>query len=252
MIPRHVSPRLGRPVAAGLILWALGALLQPAVARADMLPPDDYVRHPAGDARLLASDEAAAIKHPVLGLQRSALPLGLGFAVDTSLLADAALTPNLGLRWALELGPNRFVVGARYSKFMGNSLISNFIASKEPAVKRFDIDFSGPSFYALYGLSLGRVLVQAELRHARYQTVTTTATGALVLNLVSHWSIVGELGTQLEGDHPLHGAAGIRYAGDNLGISLGAAYANLSEPMLPYNGGHIPFIPTFDLSWTFQ
>ena len=265
MKPRYVSPRLNRPVAAGLVLLALGAFLQPAVARADMV--DEYVRHPAGDARLLASDEAAAIKHPVIGLQRSAVPLPLGFAVDTSLLVDAALTPNLGLRWALELGPNRFVIGARYSKFMGNSLLSNFAASKVPAVKSFGINFSGPSFYALYGLSLGRVLVQAELRHSRYETVTTTATGALVLNLVGHLSIVGEIGTQfdgdhpvLTGDHPLHGAAGIRYAGDNFGFSLGVAYANLTEPMLqgagdhpPFlEGGHIPFIPSFDLSWTFQ
>ncbi|WP_257453616.1 hypothetical protein [Archangium lipolyticum] len=239
MNPRDTSPRLSRPVAAGLVLWALVALLQPAEAR-------------AGNARLLTLDEAAAIKHPVIGLQRSALPLALGFALDTSVLADLALTPNLGLRWGVEAGPHRFVVGARYAKFMGASLISDFVTSQEPAVKRYDASFSGPSFYALYGVSLGRVLVQAEARHSRYQATSTSVTGAVVINFAGNWSVVGEFGTVLREGLPLRGAAGIRYAGENLGLSLGAAYVDLTEPMLPYNGGRIPVIPAFDLSWTFR
>jgi hypothetical protein len=218
----------------------------------------------AGNARLLASDEAAAIKHPVLGLQRSAVPLGLGFAVDTSLLADLALTPNLGLRWALEAGSHRFVVGARYAKFMGSTMASGFVTAQEPAVRRFDLSFSGPSFYALYGVSAGRALVQLEVRHARYEVPTTIATGALVLNFAGNWSLVGEFGVQLRHDPeqpleqqqaqglPLRGAAGIRYAGDNFGFSLGAAYVDLREPMVPVNGGRLPIVPAFDLSWTFR
>jgi hypothetical protein len=50
----------------------------------------------------------------------------------------------------------------------------------------------------------------------------------------------------------VRGAAGIRYAGDNFGLSLGAAYVDLVEPLLPYNEGRIPVIPAFDLSWTFR
>jgi hypothetical protein len=251
----HHPSRPSRFVTAGLLLGALVALLQPAEASAF---------NSAGNARLLASDEAAAIKHPVLGLQRSALPLALGFAVDTSVLADLALTPNLGLRWALEAGPHRFVVGARYAKFMGSQLASDFVTGQEPAVKRFDLTFSGPSFYALYGISVGRALVQAEVRHARYGVPTTTATGALVLNFAGNWSLVGEFGIRLRHDPeqtleqqqaqglPVRGAAGIRYAGDNFGISLGAAYVDLQEPMVPVNDGRLPFMPAFDLSWTFR
>lgn len=231
MKPRHI------------ILWALIALVHPAVAHA--------FNH-AGNARLLSSDEAAVIKHPVLGLQRSALPLGLGFAVDTSVLADAALAANLGVRWALETGPHRFVVGARYTKFMGNGIITDYITSKQPAVKNLEIDFQGPSAYALYGVQFGRVLVQAEVRHWRYQTATTTATGALVVNLVGNLSLVGEFGVRFKEGYPLRGAAGIRYAGNNFGFSLGAAYVDVNESLLPINDGHIPFAPAFDLSWTFQ
>ncbi|PTL83040.1 hypothetical protein [Vitiosangium sp. GDMCC 1.1324] len=226
-----------------IVLWALIALVHPAVAHA--------FNH-AGNARLLSSDEAAVIKHPVLGLQRSALPLGLGFAVDTSVLADAALAANLGVRWALEAGPHRFVVGARYTKFLGNEVITDYVASQQPAVKNFAIDFQGPSAYALYGLQLGRVLVQAEVRHYRYQTVSTTATGALVVNLVGNFAVVGEFGVRFKEGYPLRGAAGIRYAGDNFGFSLGAAYVDLTDSLLPVDNGRIPFAPTFDLSWTFQ
>ncbi len=255
MKSHHHPSRPSRLLTAGLLLGALVALLQPAEASAG---------NSAGNARLLASDEAATIKHPVLGLQRSALPLGLGFAVDTSVLADLALTPNLGLRWALEAGPHRFVVGARYAKFMGSTLASDYVTAQQPLVKRFDLDFSGPSAYALYGLSLGRVLVQAEVRHSRYASVTTTATGALVLNFAGNWSLVGEFGVRLHQTQnpdsaqppaqglPLRGAAGIRYAGDNFGFSLGAAYVDLHEPMVPVNDGRLPILPALDLSWTFR
>ena len=243
MIPRYTFPRLGRTVAAGLVLGALGTLLGSAEAHA--------FNH-AGNARLLASDEAAVIKKPVIGLQRAALPLALGFALDTSVLADAALAPNLGLRWAMEAGPHRFVVGARYTKFLGNQVLSDFVASQQPAVKKFEIDFEGPSAYALYGLQLGPVLVQGEVRHWRYQTATTAATAALVYNFAGNWSVVGEFGVRFQEGYPLRGAAGLRYAGDNFGFSLGAAYVDVTEPLLPVNEGRLPILPAFDLSWTFR
>ncbi|HYO53127.1 hypothetical protein [Archangium sp.] len=243
MKPPNTFPRLDRLAAAGLVLWALAALLQPTKAHA--------FNH-AGNARLLTSDEAAVIKRPVLGLQRSALPLGLGFALDTSLLADVTLSANLGVRWALETGPHRFVIGARYTKFLGSKLLSDFVASKQPVVKNLEIDFQGPSAYALYGVQFGRVLVQAEVRHWRYHTPLTTATGAVVFNFAGNWSLVGEFGVRFKEGYPLRGAAGIRYAGENFGFSLGAAYVDLTEPLLPLNGGRLPIVPAFDLSWTFQ
>jgi len=241
--PHHHPSRPSRRLAAGLVVSALGALLGSTEAQA--------FNH-AGNARLLASDEAAAIKRPVIGLQRSAVPLGLGFAVDTSVLADLALAANLGVRWGLETGPHRFVVGARYTKFLGSQIVTDFVTTQQPAVQRFEIDFQGPSAYALYGLQLGPVLMQAEVRHWRYQNVSTTATGAVVFNFAGHWSVVGEFGVRVQEGLPLRGAAGIRYAGDNFGFSLGAAYVDLTEPLLPFNEGRIPVLPTLDLSWTFR
>ncbi|MFE8602926.1 hypothetical protein AB8V91_38810 [Archangium violaceum] len=240
-----LTPRntFSRPGLLGLALGALGTLLGSSQAHA--------FNH-AGNARLLASDEAAVIKKPVLGLQRSAVPLAWGFALDTSVLADAALAPNLGLRWGLEAGPHRFVIGARYTKFLGSQLISDFVSTQQESVKNLEINFEGPSAYALYGLQLGRVLVQAEVRHWRYQTATTTATGALVVNFAGNWSVVGEFGVRLQEGYPLRGAAGIRYAGENFGFSLGAAYVDVNEPLVPLNEGRFPILPAFDLSWTFQ
>ncbi|MBM7113146.1 hypothetical protein [Archangium primigenium] len=243
--------------AAGLLLCAL-------TGAAAAAPSQDPTFAHAGNARLLSTDEAAPIQHAVIGLQRTALPLALGIVVDTSLLADAALAANVGARWGAEWGRHRFVLGARYTQFLGNSLIADAIAGQENSpVKRFDVSFGGPSAYALYGVVLGPLLVQAEVRHARYQTVSTTATAAAVFNFAHRFAVVGELGVRVshQGErtatdnptgYPLRGALGLRYAGENLGASLGVAYVDLTEPMLPYNNGRVPFVPALDLSWTFQ
>jgi hypothetical protein len=115
------------------------------------------------------------------------------------------------------------------------------------------VNFGGPSAYALYGIVLGRVLLQAELRHSIYQTTVTTATAAAVLHLVGDLSVVGEFGVRLAQTNnrpPLRGAAGLRYGGRTLGVSLGVAYVDITEPLLPYNEGRVPFLPAFDLSLT--
>ena len=259
MKPRNTVPRPVRALASGLVLGGLLASLSPLQARAEEASAEtsgasaERTFPHAGNARLLSSDEAAPIKHVTIGLQRTAIPLGLGIALDTSLLADAALAANLGVRWGVSAGPHRFVIGARYTQFLGQSVVSNFVSSQEAAVKRFDTSFGGPSAYALYGLALGsRLLVQAEVRHSRYQATSTTATAAVVLNFAGRWSAIGELGVRVsEVGFPLRGAAGIRYGGEHFGFSLGAAYVDLTEPMLPVNSGKIPILPAFDLSWTF-
>jgi hypothetical protein len=233
----------GRLAAAGLLCWAFLTLVSPLPAH-------------AGNARLILTDEAAALTHPVLGLQRSALPLGAGFALDTSLLADLALAPNLGVRWALEAGPHRVVVGARYSHFVGTAIVTSLLQSQEPALKRFEPRFSGPSFYALYGLKLGPLLVQAEGRHARYERPYTTVMGALALTFGESWSLIGEAGfwfpsleTTTE-QRRLQAAAGLRFNGQNFGFMVGAAYLGLEDALLP--GGRVDLLPTLDLSWTFR
>ncbi|MCI0670815.1 MAG: hypothetical protein L0Y64_10170 [Myxococcaceae bacterium] len=109
----------------------------------------------AGNARLLTTDAAETLERPVLGLQRSAVPLPLGFALDTSLLADLMLAANLGVRWAAEAGPNRFVLGARYTQFVGSQAFSDLIRGQAPVVRKFDATLSGPSAYALYGIAPG-------------------------------------------------------------------------------------------------
>lgn len=237
-----------------VVLGALLALFSSTRVRAAQEEPVEERSFPhAGNARLLSSDEAAPIKNFTLGLQRTAVPLGLGFAVDTALLADAALAANVGLRWGKAVGIHRFVIGARYTKFLGNDTVSGFINSQQPLIKSFSTNFSGPSAYALYGITLGsRLLVQVEGRYAQYQSAYATVTAAAVFNFLGALSAVVEAGVHInKPGFPLRGAAGLRYGGEHLGVSLGVAYVNLNEPLLPINDGNIPFLPAFDFSWTF-
>lgn len=205
----------------------------------------------ANTGRLLTMDAAETLEAPVLGLQRSALPLGLGFALDTSLYADLLLTPNLGLRYAVALpvGPV-FVLGARYTHFVGQSPLSSFLRSRQPVVQRFDAEYSGPTFYGVLGWDLGPLVAQVEARYSAIGNPYTSLTGGLRVRLPgSGFSLVGEVGTRFSAYSAFRAAAGFRYAGDHLGVALGIAYVDLVDPLLP--GGKLPVLPTFDLSWTF-
>ena len=115
----------------------------------------------------------------MLGLQRTALPLFGGLAVDTSLYANALLAPNLGLRWAVASGAHRFVLGARYTHFVGASTYSDIVTSETPALRSFEPELSGPSFYGVYGLALGPLLVQGEARYAHYTSDYLSFTGGV-------------------------------------------------------------------------
>ncbi|MFP2931585.1 hypothetical protein ACLESO_41650 [Pyxidicoccus sp. 3LG] len=148
----------------------LGVLFFSPLASAESAEPGG-VR--TNTARLMGTDAAEVIDAPVLGLQRTALPLFGGLAVDTSLYADAMLAPNLGLRWAVAAGPHRFVLGARYTHFVGASTYSDIVTSETPALRSFEPELSGPSFYGVYGLALGPLLVQA--RRATRTTRPTTS-----------------------------------------------------------------------------
>ncbi|WP_408888909.1 hypothetical protein VZQ01_23765 [Myxococcus faecalis] len=201
-------------------------------------------------ARLMGSDAAEVIDAPVLGLQRSALPLFAGLALDTSVYADLLLAPNLGLRWALASGPHRFVLGARYTHFVGASVYSGIVESRTTGLQRFEPELQGPSFYAVYGLSLGRLLVQGEARYARYTTDYLSFTGGAAFNFVGHWSVVAEAGVRVKGGAKLRAAAGIRYGGEGFGLGLGATYVDLSDPAVP--GETLPVLPVFDVSWSFR
>jgi hypothetical protein len=231
----------GAPGVAGLVLWALAALLSPTEVRAQVR---------TNTARLLTTDAAEVIDAPVLGLQRTALPLFGGLVVDTSLYADALLAPNVGLRWAAALGPSRLVLGARYTQFVGKSVYSNYVEGKEPAIKRFAPELSGPSVYGVYGLVLGPVLVQGEARYARYDSDYLSFTGGAAWNFIGAWSLVAEAGVRVKGGATLRAAGGIRYGGENFGLGVGIAYVDLTDPALP--GEDIPVAPVVDLSWSFR
>src|SRR4051812_31909306 len=148
----------------------------------------------AGDARWVSMDAPEALDATVLGLQRSAVALPGGFAVDTSVLADIGLLPNLGVRWAMVAGPHRFVAGARYALFVGTGAYSAAINALQPVVKSYDPRYGGPSAYAVYGLSLGPLTLAAEVR-ARLMTFLSgslTAGAAFAFN--ESWSVVLEGG----------------------------------------------------------
>lgn len=202
-----------------------------------------------GTARLLSTDAAEPIERAVIGLQRTAVPLGAGFALDTSLLADLALAPNVGLRWGVELGPHRLVLGARYTHFVGTGIYSSFINSQAPIVKRYEPEFSGPSFYGVYGLELGSLLLQAEGRVTLFALPYASITGAAVLSLSDSFALVAEAGTRLVGGPALRAAGGIRFTGEHFGFTLGAAYVGITDPLLPVD--EVPVLPAIDLSYTF-
>jgi hypothetical protein len=203
-----------------------------------------------GNARLLTTEAASVIEQPVLGLQRSAVPVAAGFAVDTSLYADLLLAPNVGLRWAKALGPQRVVLGARYTHFVGASVYSSIVESQEPAVERFEPTLSGPTVYGAYGLAVGPLLVQAEARFAHFESSYLSFTGAGALHLSGAWLLIAEVGARLEGGSGFRAAAGVRYGGERFGLALGAAYVDLSDPVFA-NGG-LSVSPVLDLSWTFR
>lgn len=235
-----------RLVALGLGSQVLLLLILPLPALAQAPAQEDFQ---PGNARLLTTDAAAVIEHPVLGLQRSAVPLLGGLALDTSLYADLLLAPNLGLRWAMAAGPHRLVVGARYTHFVGASVYSSYVSSQEPAITRFEPTLSGPTVYGVYGLALGRLTVQGEARYAHFESSYLSVTGAVALNLVGAWALIGEVGARLEGGSRLRAAAGVRYGGERFGLALGAAYVDLNDPVFP---GGLPVAPVLDLSWTFR
>lgn len=221
-----------------LLGGALACLLVPALAGA------------RGTARLVTSDAAEVIDAPVLGLQRTAVPVFGGLALDTSLIADAFLLLNAGARFALAAGDLRFVVGARYAHFVGAEVYSRVINAQAPIVKRFEPRMSGPSAYAVAGMTFGKLLVQLEARAALYQHPYASATLGVSVPLGDTWSLSAEAGTRLAGGPLLKAAAGVRYVGHNLGFSLGAAYLGLADPILPIE--NFPVVPVVDLWWSFR
>jgi hypothetical protein len=230
---------------AGLLCHAVLLLCPLSTALAE--PPAGSA---FGNARLLTTDEAAVIAHPVLGLQRSALPLGAGLALDTSLYADLFLAPNLGLRWAMEAGPHRVVFGARYTHFVGSSVYSSFVEGQEAEIDSFEPSLSGPTVYGVYGFVLGPLTVQGEARYAHYDSDYLAATGGVALHLTETFALMGELGVRLKGGSKLRAAGGMRYGGEHLGAALGIAYVNIDDPAFPDGGFAV--LPVFDLTWTFR
>lgn len=207
----------------------------------------------ASTARLITTDAAEVLERPVLGLQRSALPIWGGIAVDTVLLADLALTPNLGVRWAGALGDQRFVVGARYAHFVGAGVVSDAARQQtegtQATVTRLEPQLSGPTFYAVYGVKLGPVLLQVEGKHAIYELSYTSLTGAAELEFAPGWGLVAEGGWRFQGGPGLRAAGGLRHAGEHFGFTLGLAYVQLTDPALPDQS--VAVLPALDLSWTF-
>jgi hypothetical protein len=201
----------------------------------------------AGNARLLAMDAAETIDHPVIGLQRTAIPIVGGIAIDTSLFANIALAPNIGLRWAVGFGDHRIALGARYTHFVGSGVYGAFVTSQQHVVKKFEPTFSGPTFYGLYGVKLGPVGLHAEVRYSRLSYDSLSTNGAVAFSVTKEWAVVGELGYRILGLPQLHAAAGLRYTGKNLGLTVGVAYVGFADPMFP----QLPVLPAFDLSWSF-
>lgn len=210
----------------------------------------------AGDARWASMDAPEVLDASVIGLQRSALALPGGFALDTSLMADIGLLPNAGVRWAMASGPHRFVVGARYALFVGSGAYSALLGTLQPVVRRYDPSYSGPSGYAVYGFSLGQLTLAAELRARMMYFVSGSFTAGASFAFNDAWSVVLEGGVRYLQGAPFvpdgaiqpKAAAGVRLAGKGFGFLVGVDYVGFDDPMLPV----LPIIPVADLFWSFQ
>ncbi len=203
-----------------------------------------------GNARLLTTDAAAVIEHPVLGLQRSAVAAaGRLRAGHLAVSRICCWLPTSDCAGPSPPGRTGWWLGARYTHFVGASVYSDDVESQEPAIQRFEPSLSGPTFYGVYGLVLGRLTVQGEARFARFESSYLAVTGAAALNLAGAWALIGEVGVRLKGGSRLRAAAGVRYGGENFGLALGAAYVDLNDPVFP---GGLPVAPVLDLSWTFR
>ena len=201
----------------------------------------------AGDGRLLIGDAAEPIDTPVVGLQRTAIPLVPGLVIDTATLADAALALNGGLRYGQAFGITRVVVGARWVQFVGSGAYGSYVKGNEPAISQFDSSLSGPEAYGAFGVQLGAVLLQAQVRYQHFSSDTLTLLAGAVLRLVGNLGLALEAGGQLLNAADFRGAAGLRYQGPHFGLMIGAAYVHLTDPIF----GDVPVAPVLDLSWSF-
>lgn len=213
----------------------------------------------ASNGRLLTTDAAEVVDVPVLGLQRSAIALPAGFAVDTSLLGDLVLVLNGGLRWGAALDVHRLVLGARYSQFVGTPVYSALLNSQESQLQRYEPALSGPSFYGVYGIELGSLLLQLEGKVELMAETTASLTAGAKFQLTPAWGLIVEGGVRgypgrVETTPPpasapfLRGAAGLRFGGETGQVTLGVAYVGIEDPML----GSFPFAPVLDLAWSFR
>jgi hypothetical protein len=201
----------------------------------------------AGDGRLLIGDSAEPIDTVVIGLQRTAVPIVPGLVVDTATLADAALALNGGLRYGQAFGSVQVVAGARWVQFVGSGVYGSWVKDHAPEVSQFDSSMHGPEAYGAIGEKLGKVLIQAQVRYQHFSSDSLTVLGGVVVPLFGDFGLVVEAGGELLHGAEFRGAAGVRYAGQHFGFSLGAAYLHLSDPLL----GDFPVTPECDLSWSF-
>lgn len=218
---------------------AMLSLLVPALAAP--LPPSD--------ARLMTSDSAEPIDHVVLGLQRTAVPLFAGVALDSSLYADLALAPNVGLRWSGLVPGGRAAVGARWTQFVGASVYSSVVSGQQPLVQRFEPSLSGPTVYAVYGYFTEGLRVTAEARWQGWTYRSLAATLGVALPVTAHLTVTAEATGRGIGTPTAAGAVGVRYGGEHLGAGLGVAYVGVDDPLLGFN---LPIMPVLDLSWSFR
>lgn len=210
----------------------------------------------ASDGRLLISDAAEVIDAPVLGLQRTAIALPAGFAVDTALLADLLLLLNVGVRWSAEVEMHRFVLGARYAHFVGTPVYSALLNAQESQLRRYEPALSGPSFYGVYGASLGPLLLQVEGKLELMDVMTASVTAGAKFQVVEWLAVTVEAGYRVapsitdpaRAPQPLRAAAGLRFGGQTGQLSVGAAYVGIDDPML----GAFPVLPVLDLAWSFR
>ena len=185
----------------------------------------------------------AAVNPPasgVIGLQEAGLNLGPVF-VDTNPLFDVALIENIGAKFVY----SNFTVGGRYIYFAGSGTLENQVRQREPRIKSFSLNASGPMLFAGYTLQTTSVDFHFNMQYANISgSKVTSPVFAANLPIGGSWDLAGELGYDFSNDQ-MRASIGFLREGPSVGWRLGVTYVKIDDPYVKYAG----VAPILDFYW---
>lgn len=197
--------------------------------------------------KLLTAEPAAIPRKPwTLGLQQAGYATKKVY-INTNPLMDAALTGNIGVKYATEISQAvSLTVGARYMQFLGSSYVESAVKKQDALIESFKLNYSGYNAfiggtYALTNSALHLNLQYADVSSSKNLNLIS----AYSVNMNDVWYGVIEAGYDFENKKP-RGSLGVVRSGENFGLRLGVTYVEINDPALNVNT-----LPILDFYWTF-